>query len=153
MWAVGTKGEGTVQSQIQHEIMNDEMMPDGVDVMMGTMEQLEHAAKFDAGNERLELWALGTTIVMEEAEILRARLDSRPLNVLEACAGMPGSYAVFRDMGYSIGKWHTDENGEISNAVAGKLYAGRVKFVAGDVKDYSCRQWYDVFLAGPPCQP
>ena len=37
--------------------------------------------------------------------------------------------------------------------MADKLYAGRVKCVANDVKDYSCRQWYDVFLAGPPCQP
>ena len=46
---------------------------------------------------------------MEEAEVLRARIDSRPLNVLEACAGMSGSYAVFRDMGYRIGKWHTIE--------------------------------------------
>ena len=39
-------------------IMDDEMMPDGLDVMMGTIEQLEQAAKFDAGNERLELWAI-----------------------------------------------------------------------------------------------
>ena len=40
-------------------IINDEMMPVGLDVMMGTAEQLEQAAKFDAGNERLELWAVG----------------------------------------------------------------------------------------------
>ena len=53
-------------------IMDDEMMPDGVDVMMGTVEQLEQAAKFDAGNERLELWALGAAIMMGEAEVLRA---------------------------------------------------------------------------------
>ena len=69
-------------------IMNDSLMPDGVDVMMGTLEQLEQAAKFDAGNERLELWYQGAAIVMEEAEALRARMDSRPLSVLEACAGM-----------------------------------------------------------------
>jgi len=30
-------------------IMDDEMMPAGLDVMMGTIEQLEQAAKFDAG--------------------------------------------------------------------------------------------------------
>ena len=122
-------------------------------VMMGTVEQLKQAAKLDAGNERLELWALGTAIVMEEAEVLRARIDSRPLIVLEACARMSGSYAVFRDMGYRIGKWHTIENEEIQNVVADRLYVGRVKCVAGDVKDYICRQLYDIFLAGPPCQP
>ena len=36
---------------------------------------------------------------------------------------------------------------------SGKLYAGKVRCVAGEVSEYSCRQWYDVFLAGPPCQP
>ena len=50
-------------------MMDDEMMPDGVDVMMGTVEQLEQAAKFDAGNERLELWPLSVAIVMEEAKV------------------------------------------------------------------------------------
>ena len=134
-------------------IMDHEMMPDGLDVMMGTIEQLEQAAKFDAGNERLELWAIGATIVIEEADVLKARINSRPLNVLEACVGMSGSYAVFRDLGYSIDKWHTIENEDIPNAMAGKLYAGRVRCVAGDVSEYSCKQWYDVFLAGPPCQP
>ena len=134
-------------------MMGDEMMSDGVDVMVGTVQQLEQATEFDAGNERLELWALGAAIVMEEAEVLRARIDSRPLNVLEARVGMSGSYALFRDLGYSIGRWHTIANEEIPNAVAGKLYAGRVHCVAGDVKDYNYRQWYDVFLAGPPCQP
>jgi site-specific DNA-cytosine methylase len=92
-------------------------------------------------------------IVMEDADVMRARINSRPLSVLEACAGMSGSYAVFRDIGYSIDKWHTIEKEEIPNAVAEKLYAGRVRCVAGDVSEYSCRQWYDVFLAGPPCQP
>ena len=134
-------------------IMDEEMMLDGMDVMIGTVEQLEQAAKFDAGNERLELWALGAAIGMEEAEVLRARIYSRQLNVLEACAGMSGSYAVFRELGYRIGRWHMIENEEIPNAVAGKLYAGRVHCVSGDVKNYSCRQWYDAFLAGPPCQP
>ena len=51
---------------------------------------------------------------MEEADVLKARIDSRPSNVLEACAGMSGSYAVFRDLGYGIDKWHTIENEDIS---------------------------------------
>jgi hypothetical protein len=76
-------------------IMDDEMMPAGLDVMMGTVEQLEQAAKFDAGNARLELSAVGAATVMEEVDMLRARINSRPLSVLEACAGMSGSYAVF----------------------------------------------------------
>ena len=85
--------------------------------------------------------------------VLRARINSRPLSVLGACTGMPASYAVFRDLGYGIDKWHTIEKEAISNAVAGKLYARSVRCVAGDVSEYNCRQWYDVFLAGPPCQP
>jgi hypothetical protein len=30
-------------------IMDDEMMPDGLDVTMGTVEQLEQASEFDEG--------------------------------------------------------------------------------------------------------
>ena len=134
-------------------VMDDAMMPDELGVMMGTVEQLEQATKFDTGNERLGLWALGATTVMEEAEILRARMGSRPMNILEVCAGMSGSYAVFRDLGCSIGRWHTIENEYIPNAVVGQLYAGRVNCVTRDVQDYSCRQWHDVFLADSPCQP
>ena len=105
--------------------------------------------QFDAGNERLELSAVGAAIVMEEADVLRARTHSRPLSVLEACVAMSGSYTVFRDLGYSIiDKWHTIKKEDFPNAVV-----GRVRCVAGDVSEYSCRQWYDVFLTGPPCQP
>ena len=90
---------------------------------------------------------------MEGAGVLRTRVNSRPLNVLEACAGIAGSYAGFRDLGYSIGKWHIIENEDIPNAVVDKLYVGRVKCVAGDVKEYNYKQCCDIYLAGPPCQP
>ena len=56
------------------------------------------------------MWEQGLAIVMEPAWKLRCRISSRPLRVLELCAGVSRSYAVIRDMGYGVAVWHAVES-------------------------------------------
>jgi hypothetical protein len=138
---------------VEVRVTKDSMMPAGCDILFGTRLQKEMGVVLDARQERLEMWNLGFSIVQEELWVIRSRMDSKPLIVLDLCAGSSGSYSVFRDMGWSIGDWHAVENNEAANTVVQELYGGRVKLIATDVGDFICEEYYDVVLAGPPCQP
>ena len=99
----------SAEMMVQVRVAADTHMPTGVDVMCGTGTQELEGSKFDTMNKRLELWTQGLAIVTEPAWKLRCRIHSRPLRVLELCAGVSGSYAVMRDVGYRIATWHTVE--------------------------------------------
>jgi len=138
---------------LQVRVADDQHMPTGVDVLCGTETQQATGAKFDSMNERLELWNEGVAIVMEPAWILRARIRSPPLRVLELCAGVSGSHGVFRDMGYAIKYWHAVESDEKTRRVAEAMSRGKVQHVSHKIEDMEIKSIYDVALAGPPCQP
>ena len=92
---------------------------------------------------------------MEPAWILRVRIRSPPLRVLELCAGLSGSHGVIRDMGYAINFWHAVESDEKTRKVAEAMIMsrGKVKHVCHNTEDMEIESIYDVALAGPPCQP
>ena len=84
---------------------------------------------------------------------MRCRIHSKPLRVLELCAGVSGSYAVLRDMGYIVAAWHAVESDPKTRMVVDYMYDGAVKHVGDDVKGFNVTEQYDVVMAGPPCQP
>ena len=128
-------------------------MPTGVGVVCGTGTQDLEGSKFDIVNKRLEPWTQGLAIVMEPAWKLRCRIHSRPLRVLGLCAGVSGSCAVIRDMGYRVTTWHAVESDNKTRMVVDYMYAGAVRHVRDDVGKFNVTQEYDVVMVGPPCQP
>jgi site-specific DNA-cytosine methylase len=80
-------------------------------------------------------------------------MEGKPISVLDLCASASAAYAVFRDMGWNISEWHAVEPNGIASKVAEFAYAGKVKLVSKRVESFNCTRWYDVVLAGPPCQP
>ena len=55
------------------------------------------------------------------------------LRVLELCAGVSGSYAVIRDMGYRVATWHAVESDGKTRMVVDYMYDGAMKHVGDDV--------------------
>ena len=143
----------SAETVLQVRVADDKHMPTGVDVVCGTSTQEEEGSKFDTVNKRLELWEQGLAIVMEPAWKLRCRINSKPLRVLEICAGVSGSYAVFRDMGYKVAEWHAVESDAKTREIVEYMYGDKVRHIGDDVVSFSVTQKYDVVMAGPPCQP
>ena len=73
--------------------------------------------------------------------------------MLELCAGVSGSYAVIRDMGYEGATWHAVESDSKTRMVVVYMYDGAVKHVGDDKGNFDVTQEYYVVMAGPPCQP
>jgi site-specific DNA-cytosine methylase len=138
---------------VDARIAEDEMMPADCDFLCDTGMQRQMGLRIDSGMERLELRTQGISIVMEELWVLKARMEGKPISVLDLCASASAAYAVFRDMGWNISEWHAVEPNGIASKVAEFAYAGKVKLVSKRVESFNCTRWYDVVLAGPPCQP
>jgi hypothetical protein len=130
----------------------DSMMPDGVDFLVGTKQQRVWGTDISIRDGRVDFTALGVSIVQEPSWVLRKRMK-RGLRVLDLCAGASKSYAVFRDQGWRITAWDAVENNPHARAVAEALFGGKVRHVSADVCGWRCTEYYDVILAGPPCQP
>ena len=64
------------------------------------------------------------------------------LRVLELCAGVSGSYAVIRDMGYRVATWHAVESDGKTRMVVDYMYDGAMKHVGDDVGEINVTQEY-----------
>ena len=143
----------SAETMLPVRVATDKHMPTGVDVVCGTGTQELEGSRFDTVNKRLDLWTQGPAIVMEPTWKLRCKIHSRPLRVLKLCAGVPGLYAVMRDIGYRIATRHAIESDETMKMVVDYTYDGAVKHVGDGVGKSNVTQEYDVVMTGPPCQP
>ena len=133
------------------------MMPDGVDVFLGTGAQHQMGAKVDVRNDRMELWEVNMAIDLEPVKKLHKRMRMRPQNVIDVCSGMSGARAVMEDLGYNIGTWLAIENnGRVTAAVpyADVKHSAKVNVMKHTAESLleelgGAPQWY---FAGPNCQ-
>ena len=143
--------------EILCRVTPDDMMPDGVDVFLGTGAQHKMGAKVDVKNDRMELWEEGMIIDLEPVRKLHKRMRMRPQNVIDVCSGMSGARAVLEDLGYNIGSWLAVENN--SRVSAAVPYEDVKHSKRPDVMKHTAEslleelggapQW---FFAGPNCQ-
>lgn len=79
---------------------------------------------------------------------LWCRIHSRPLRVLEPCAGVSGSHAVIRDMGYRVAMRHSMESDSKTMVVVNyiMMYDGAVKHVGNDARKFNATQEKPEFI-------
>ena len=133
-------------------VMDDEAIPQVVDLLVGTTIQRKLRMVMDIENQRVELRAISEVARLESLEVIENRMLCRPIKVLDLCAGVSGTYCTLSDLGFTIEQWHAVEADTLTSAVAERAFSS-VETIATDVMDFSPQQEYDVVLAGPPCQP
>ena len=132
--------------------MDDEAMPQGVDLLVGTTIQRKLRMMMDIENQKVELRAISEVARLDSLEVIENRMLYRPIKVLDLCAGVSGSYCTLSDLGFTTEQWYAVEADTLTAAVAEKAFS-TVETIATDVTFFSPQQEYDVVMAGPPCQP
>jgi site-specific DNA-cytosine methylase len=164
---VGAGGEGTLGERVkvpvrmrsgaegimlQCRVMNDEECPCGVDILLGTRARRRMGSVDDVANSRIVMRALGLVINKEPVQLVRARMEAKPVRVLDCCAGLSGAYHVLRDLGMRIDTWHAVEADETLRKVVA-LNIPFITQVSERMEGFTVEEEYDFVFAGPPCQP
>ena len=137
---------------ITARIVPDEVMPTGVSLLFGTATQKKMRAVIDMDNDRVEVRSEGLSINLEPVTVIRERMATAPIRVLDLCAGASASRQVFEDLGFEIELWHSVEISKVPREVAEAAYPG-LQHVCHDVSQFSPKVKYDFVLAGAPCPP
>ena len=99
------------------------------------------------------MWKLGMSIDVEELWVLDERINSKAISVLDLCGSSSAAYAVMRDLGFPIKQWDVVESNAKARQVADEIFGDTVKRISDDIATFICEMFYDMVLAGPPCQP
>ena len=144
---------------IHARVADDEQMPRGVDVLLGT--KARHGLKVidDAGNDRVTFPIQQLVVNMEPVVTLSMRQRHRALRIVDMCAGMSASYGAWKDMGWRVDTWLAIEKEKVPRKVA--AYQGPEIKHSGenDITKLSYSRMVnelggppDVMTGGPPCQ-
>ena len=148
---------GATAKYIDMRVAPKELMPTGIEILIGTKVQHEHNMLIDQGSDRLIIKDQSIVVDTEQVTTIIARQKSKPLDILELAGGMSPAILILSDLGWRIGKWHTSEIDESANRAAeGIARKAGVRITnIGDLKGVSekhLRTKYDVILASPPCK-
>jgi hypothetical protein len=148
---------GLRAEHIEMRVATKQVMPRGIDILLGTDIQHKNDMTIKAGTDRLVIGTHSVVIDTERTEILTERRKSRPRKVLELAGGMSTAMLIMKDLGWRIGLWHTSEIDQSAMAVA-EAVAARAGVTAthlGDLIELAETELeteYDDVFASPPCK-
>ena len=144
---------------IRARVAEDEQMPRGVDVLLGTKARYGLKVIDDAGQDRVTFPEQKLVINMEPVVTLSMRQRHRALRVADMCAGMSASYGTWKDMGWRIETWLAIEKDATTREVAACQGPEVKHSKVTDITKMTYTRMEkelggppDVMTGGPPCQ-
>ncbi len=100
---------GMEPEHLTMRVVDSEVMPKDLEVLIGTKAQHESGMTIHAGTSRLTIQSRSVTIDTEPVGKILARQKSKPLNVLALAGGMSPAILILTDLGWRINKYHSSD--------------------------------------------